>query len=409
MTAYIKLGFLEFIRNLKMNFLIVLEMAVLISVSVFTVSTLMSQLKYYLPLSDYLSEKGFYLWAENIASHLDQGDYLETVSDIKSKSDKIEKVCAFSRFNGSLIGKKYDVNTSGIAYNTDLINLYKPLMQEGKWLSEVPQSKDVLNIVVSENNSGINVGDEYEILLDNGESNKTVKAKVVGKTVDGAKIFYRAGSDMNSYTAEDFYKSIYFNPQLSESAYIIADQNQLDEFGVRTYLSKTAFIKLYDSTSDSEVSDIKSIFRKSGGITEGQKVKENSLKDVKTNLIYLLPIIAGTLIFTVVTAVCMSAINAKNQLRNYGIYYVCGSRWKQCSLISLFSSLITSALAVMLAAAGMFVCKRLGVFSQTVIDFGFWQFVACAVTVLISVGFSVLMPIIIIGKTQPREIIKSNE
>ena len=49
MLAYIKYGYLEFIKYLKLNLIIAIELTALIIMSIFTVSTLNSQLRFYKP------------------------------------------------------------------------------------------------------------------------------------------------------------------------------------------------------------------------------------------------------------------------------------------------------------------------------------------------------------------------
>ena len=78
-------------------------------------------------------------------------------------------------------------------------------------------------------------------------------------------------------------------------------------------------------------------------------------------------------------------------------------------MISAFSSLITEVIACILSALVLVLVQSFGLLSETVIEFGLWQAVACVAVLVLNLITSVIMPIIIIGKTQPREIIKSNE
>ena len=146
-----------------------------------------------------------------------------------------------------------------------------------------------------------------------------------------------------------------------------------------------------------------------GGAVEAKEIRNNSIDVIKTNLIFLLPIVIGVLVFVIVTTVCMSAINAKKQLRSYGVYYVCGSRWRQCVLISVFSAFITVIIAALLSAAALIIGDKTGLLKETVISFGSWQLTACLAVILLYLITAIIMPFAIIGRTNPREILKNED
>ena len=50
MKAYCKLGYMEFLRNIGINLIIILELVLVLMSVIFTVSSVKSQLRYYLPL-----------------------------------------------------------------------------------------------------------------------------------------------------------------------------------------------------------------------------------------------------------------------------------------------------------------------------------------------------------------------
>ena len=408
MKAYCKLGYMEFLRNLGINLIIILELVLVLMSVIFTVSSVKSQLRYYLPLSDMLEGDGFYATPQTAIGGVKPEDFLLSEKDIREKYPQTKDVIAPTSFGASL---RKDENVfyefRGIGYDPVIIDNFKPILVSGKWFDSVDDD-NTLHLVVSNNYNSVTTGDEFELTV--GEPEKKLKVEIIGEVMDGAVIF-KSPENLSDVTKID---SCFINYKLNDEKYVhqpvvIASQEELDKFDVYSYIDKCAFVSLKDGATNEEKEELKKALERAGGCKDMDDIKQNSLMDVKKDLIFLTPIVFGVLIFTVVTVICMSAINAKKQLRSYGIYYTCGSRWRQCIMISAFSSLITEVIACILSALVLVLVQSFGLLSETVIEFGLWQAVACVAVLVLNLITSVIMPIIIIGKTQPREIIKSNE
>ena len=418
MLAYIKYGYLEFIKYLKLNLIIAIELSALIIMSIFTVSTLNSQLRFYEPLKDDLTETGVFIRPEMISHRVTPENKLVYDEDILKKFPEVNKITSFNQFQFNIGGADFE----GKSYSKKMIDSFEPYLEDGVWLSKAKKEKGVLNVVVSYNIKNVDVGNEYEgtyIVKNNGES-KMVKVRVVGKVRNGSAIFDRAqGKDFSKVSAYDFFPSytvydtttIDYNGEEVEftNRFVIACQEDLDEIGAEQHYYQTVFINFDKNISEERLDEIKETLKLSGDVYDTKPMKENTYQMIGSKIAFLLPIIIGVLLFVIVTTICMSAINAKKQLRSYGIYYTCGSRWRQCIMISAFSSLITEVIACILSALILVLAQSFGLLSETVIEFGLWQAVACVAVLVLNLITSVIMPIIIIGKTQPREIIKSNE
>ncbi len=411
MFTYLKLGYFEFLRNLKINFLIVLEITAVLITAIFTVSSVRSQLRFYEPLSDYLDSKSVYITPDFATFRVPLDKQLSTEKRIKDRIPEAKKVCAQTCFHLTLEGEYFDVDIEGMGYPEEVINGFKPILKEGKWLSEVPEEENVINIVVTKNDSGVKVGDEFKCVTFDNDSNpvENLTARIVGEIENGVAIFKKPNGDPKAFKADDFFANYLINEDTKNEPYLIASQSQIDKYNLYNYIKKCAFVKLDDSVTDERFNEIKEECILVGGAIDAKEIRNNSLNVIKTNLIFLLPIVIGVLVFVIVTTVCMSAINAKKQLRSYGVYYVCGSRWRQCVLISVFSSLITVVIAALLSAAALIIGDKTGLLKETVISFGSWQLIACAAVILLYLITAIIMPLIIIGRTNPREILKNDE
>ena len=56
--------------------------------------------------------------------------------------------------------------------------------------------------------------------------------------------------------------------------------------------------------------------------------------------------------------------------------------------------------------AVMLIAGKLTFFKETVITFGVWHFAVCAVVIVLYLALSMLMPLMIIGSNEPKEVLK---
>ncbi len=134
-----KLSLKEIIKNKTYNLFNILQLTLVLMLIIFLISSLMSTLKYYLPMKDILTSKGF-------MANISINDFGETVINdrLYSFSDKIDKIYStgqefFEVKNSENQSEPGEILTS-ITLDEVIINSHKPLMKSGKWLSDIPQS-----------------------------------------------------------------------------------------------------------------------------------------------------------------------------------------------------------------------------------------------------------------------------
>ncbi|MCD7773825.1 MAG: hypothetical protein LUH08_07205 [Ruminococcus sp.] len=406
MITYIRFALLEFKKNSRFNLIIAFEIAILLVVVVVTVSSVRSQLKYYLPMKDILDSKGCVAQIVYSASRYDEEDAIYYEEDIKNKYPCVDSILSMSHTTLSVADAEKYVNA--YVYDDMLVEGCKPIMKNGKWLTEAKQEDGVLNVVVTElNDFGFKTGDEYQIQSDDGS---IITARVVGEILDGAAVLSRYGKDLELTEIDSYFAAYYYDEDKGDLGFGIVSESEMDKYGLDYTLSTgVSFITVKDSSTDEELQTLMDGINNSGRCVEMSTVNSNSIRTVKKSLLFMAPIMIGVLLFVVITNICLSSINAKKQLRSYGVYYICGSRWKQCVFISVFSSIVTAAIAAVLAALALFIGDKAGLLKNTVIEFGSWQLLACLAVVVLYLITAIIMPLAIIGRTNPREILKNNE
>jgi hypothetical protein len=126
-------------------------------------------------------------------------------------------------------------------------------------------------------------------------------------------------------------------------------------------------------------------------------------------MIKLMPLLICIFVLVAVSSVSLSALRAKKNLKLYGIYYVCGSKWNNCILINLINNTITSVAGVLTALIAVNIIKIKGLLANTVFTFGGVQLLFVLAVILLNLLISMLMPIGIMRRNTPKEILTNNE
>ncbi len=413
----LKLSLKEILRNKGYNFFNLLQLTLVLTLIILLISSFMSTLKYYLPMKGILQSKGFMV---NISIN----DFGETVinDQLYSFSDKIDKIYStgqeffeLKETSGQLEPGDY---INAITLDKAIIKSHKPMMKSGKWLSDISKSSknDELSAVITKNSLGYTTGSVINTKTKDKKGNeKPITIKIVGEIEDGERLFYQSTSavaaDVSARTDFETIAAQYYpyNSSDEEEPYLVITKNELDEKNCMTLTFGTSFVTFDNDATKEELSDAKTKLSQYGQVYNLETVNKKSLRDAKEQAFTIIPMIICILIFLAISSICLSAINTKKQLRNYGILYICGSRWKQCALISVCSTFITTLMAVILTGIVIFLADYFGLSKETVISIGKWQLISCCAVLLFNFIISLIMPFTIIGRTSPREIVKSND
>ena len=381
----------------------VVQLSIVIAIIICLISAILSRYTYYDPFADVIEGQGYMCVAE------------PSMLDIEKFNQDFEQyeLLPTSAFGfGMEEGKMH----GGYAYSDKLATMYKPQMKDGVWLSETDithENSGFIPIVVTAN-SWYKVGDEIvesyaTVFNEHGVplDFKTIKYKVIGIVEDRERI---VSCDELKNIAEDF-NDIYgiFDSEYREEPFAFALQNDVKSgFGAdKSPVSGVQFILCNDASEEEYEALGERLKMYSGAIrvTPLSEIHKNSMEYIYKQMYTLFPIALCIFILTVISAVSINAIYTKRQLRNYAIFYICGARWRTCALKSLKDSAITCAVASALCALILFIGKQ-SFLKETVISFGIWHAVICVAVIALYLLLSMIMPIAIIGSSQPKDVLK---
>ncbi len=413
----LKYGIRDFSRNLGFNIFVIIQITLVFITCVFTSSSVSQNLKYYNAFADILDGEGY--CASPYINKLHRIIPSTEIKDNKRFSDYgdyFENVVAVHQIiatgeNGS--ENPYPQKT--FAYDGCLIYDYKPIMDNGEWLSDVKSESNLLHAVISPNHYGLKVGDIIKQEFSTSQDSICLDVKIVGMMKDGAKLFgatsdndkiSTVGGTTNKLTAEMLFSN-YYSDIAGKPAFVY-NLDELEQYEISYITEQKMLIPFRDNLTEISQAE-EALDNFTIGAIPFSQIKKNTLSEIRKQIIILISIIVGLFMLTIVSIISFTAISTHKKLKDYGILYICGGRWKQCAFINFIVIAVDLILSSFLTCFVIQAMKLIGLLNNTVVMFTLNESLICLGVSIIIILVSLIMPIIIIGKTQPREIIKSNE
>lgn len=138
-------------------------------------------------------------------------------------------------------------------------------------------------------------------------------------------------------------------------------------------------------------------------------INENSNKAIAETYYQLIPIVLVVAAVVLIGIIGSVAINTVSQVKNYGIYYLCGSKWSDCMKISFANISIILVFAGVLSALLLYIAQsfNLNYLIGQIYD---WNNLIISVGMIIGmIVLALIIPFGIIRFTSPVEVVKSEK
>lgn len=403
-------------KNVLMNLFAVLQIAAVLVISAVMVSSVYLRYQYYAPFKDYFSSNGIFM---NWLFYANSDPSRNAFNDMMNNEDFLEEFPEAESMLSCHSAMMYcsedtEKNFHSWSYDDELIRRYEPELQEGRWLSITTDPK-VVEAVVSENEYGWDVGDTLEMATASFPDDLPFTVKIVGKLKDGAKIpggfwMLEGEPDFNNF----YYPYTYEVEQQPALLFSYTALYHLDsglptetEHDVSQGVTSSGFLTFPDDFTEEELSAVQQQLNQYGSVVSYpmSEINENSKEYLYAEIKSLLPIIIVLFIMAAVGSISSSAISTRRRLRDYAIYSVCGLPWRSCAVINLLQSVIIVFLSVLLAAGTILIAQNTAIGSSFSITWNPWVFTSAAGIVLVYLILSMLMPVIIIGRSSPKQVL----
>lgn len=415
----IKYGIKDFSRNLGFNIFIILLISLTFIACIFASSSIYQKLKYYNVFSDVIGGEGYYASVVNPNDTSLHMLYPSDLDDVKYFSDYgkyFGEVSAVYQILDYPDENRLSENARSYAYSGRLIYNYEPMMSEGKWLADVKPESSVIHAVISPNDLGLKTGDIIVQTVPTEEDWIFIRVKIVGVFRDGAKLFgitpgngeIQDDKFRDTYKIEElfhnYYKSLYVDPIL------IYNYDELEQYGIVPLVRPQIMVPFKDGLADEQNHKAyMDMIEFTGENIPFADIKASSLAEVRKQLIILVPVVIGLLVLTMISVLSLTAISTHKQLKNYGVLYLCGSRWRQCAFINTVTIMVDLLFSAVVTCIAMKLLTVAGILETTIVRFSVTELLICIGVAVFVLIVSLIMPFAIIGKTQPKEILKEEE
>ncbi len=395
--AYIKYSLLFFAKHSGLYILIILQLAFLLLTENILIANLNSRDVLYKPYENIISHDGYYFMQPYASDGIrdENGDMIKTNDEILretlAKLKGSYKLYCF--YHGTLEDKGINIR---VIDDTVFSALSLPL-EEGK------HSKNAC--LVTKNNIGLKAGEEIDI--------DGAKIKISGVLTDKTYLpdYSLLAAEMSVeqlYQAYSFSKDFDSNDsdmQYMEYTEIIAPYSLLKECiengGTILYRSGKMLIAFDGPLSSEDMAYNEQVLTAAdcdepGWLISFEQIRRKGEIYRSEDFYKMLPIVACILVVTIVGVVCSSAMISARQMKKFKVLYLGGATSADCLLISCLTALVSSIIALALAAAVL----KLGIANSFANELGFVigvnnVFATAAVIAFAVVSFGIVPSVIL--------------
>lgn len=399
---YLMLGYNIFCRNILLNLFLIAQLLialVLVNISIGHINSYSYMTDIFSNIADH---KGVYYMPASQRHWYHQNElglYRDPVFDeLKGlKTISSQYTAAFEIGN-----RLYDAR----AFDDYMLSYLQLPLDEGEWLTAFGHEEEFVPIVVSSETTGLQLGHTVPALLRHLDKDLElvlieVELKVVG--VLGSPpltIRYgRGGTDVTSNDIFDFYDEDYYGVPL-----IIFARDALGEALNSTQRSQLVFFE--DDISDSDFTANMDILANHGWVQPIDVMYKLGKQEMRDEFMIVLPFILCAFLISLIGLGSLNILNTFRHTREFAIYYLCGSRWKNCFYICLSYMLILSFLTLTLLSIAFYWFTSSGMAAEMGVHYTVTNIVVTTGVLVFVLFFSLVTPYFILKRTYPIEIIR---
>ena len=398
------LGFSEFLRNIRRNILIIIQMVAMYMIAIFTISAFEEQYRLIDGVSGVFDDTGMLLFGQSITSD----EYIQesVLKDILVKVENIEYPIFYSE-----VGADTGIVIS--SYNPENIS-YRPELIAGEWCEDAEHKAGVINAVIS-NSAHI----EYKI----GEifEYADYTFRITG-VVDAKEMVYGINNEFDYTEASylDYYAPIYsLEDVYSSNLFIVSYEdlmkNSKHNYDIATMWGMLTTVDFEDDITEEEIKYNMSQMTQYYGHTEGcemfltEDMYNYSWELITTKIMPMVMLLIVIVIVLIISLVISGAINILYERKNYGIYFICGNKWSKTFRFSLVNWTIMALTSLVVAGGLCVYIHSAQMFDGLILSFTTMHIYALAAITVAMLIITTIIPFIMLRKIQPVSILKEND
>lgn len=400
---YLKYGFYAVLKKPLFNVLILLELAAILVVGNMTIAAYNSRSAFYEPYREILSQDGF-LFIGRATGGYDQNLTLKTMCD-SLEGD----VTVIHNYGMQLVTDDVRFIRNVVAVDGSLFSKMKLPVTKGRWASTDKNADGAIEAVVWKGSDKNDARTRLGSVIEGTINDQPCRIKIVGVIGEGQYIPALAGT-IHSDKSNGSVMSFYTIPENTNGCLFFvaasADEMLSDPHNIAQAVSF-----MYYNTPPSE--DIRQrnqekLMANAKHLARLSDYNHHSLDYLHEQYIKLLPILLCVFIIVLAELICSVAMNTRSQMKNYGIYFLCGCRWRDCLKIALSYALILLTGGCMLGAAALLLIQQTeyaALFGQHLALNNLYITLLIAAVMLV---LSLVIPFLQLRRASPVETIKAN-
>ena len=344
----------EYIRNVGYNIVSVLLLTVTFIACIIFLSNISAQQKMNNFLKPFLNEKSIII------------GQLHPEFDI-TKLTKYEK-SIMTRETFCMSEEIKDLKTC-LIYNKYSMDKLTPRLKEGSMIDASNSKDGVMQVLISENDSGIKTGDLINVEFYNYEGEQvSIPAEVVGVVASGQKLMLGNGISISKTMESSDILGTYSYGQLGYALIITTEEeyNKLPKPIME--VNYRCIVKFAENISSEErLANYQKIidFEHKNGIIgtevfpEMERLVKQQHEEMRALMIKYIPLTIAVFVLISACIVCMVSIKNANSMRYYATLYICGMPYRNAVIMSGIEMLINCILAIVLTSAFTTLQKKL--------------------------------------------------
>lgn len=402
----IALGFNEFVRNIKRNILIVVQMMAVYIIAIFTISAFEEQYRLMDGVDEIFDDTGMILSPTDMSGIV----YIErdVLEEILVKVEHIDFAIRTNVIDDTHSARSINIVSS----NPENIS-YRPELLEGVWCEDAVHEEGVINVVASNNMPfDIKVGEKIEF---GGAVYKVTGIVATNEMIYGIKssLKYTEASYL------DYYAPIDSLADSGSNYWFIASYDDLMKHDVRPFETSLSWgmfttVDFEDDISENDIQyNIKQISDHFGYKQGGEMFLTGDMYTYSWNLIMakimpMLMLLIVIIIVLIVSLIISGAINILYEKKNYGIYFICGNNWKNTFKLSIVNWTIMAVTSLTLAGCACVYIYSAKIFDGLILTFTSMHAYVLGAITLVMLIITTIIPFIMLRKIQPVSILKEN-
>lgn len=409
----IKMGLNEFIRNIRKNVLVIVQMVVVYIIALFTISAFEEQYSLMDGVSNIFDDTGMIMF--NIQEYTTKLVHDSEIVEKLKKVEKIEHSINWYFWKGEEDSSALkEVRVLGI--NTENIT-YVPKLLKGKWGEEVEKEEGIINTVVSNDIP-------FEVEIGQIIEKQGYKFKITGiissdELIYGISSYYGNASAnyMNYYSTWNDEKGskdqyLFIVPYETLKTEIIEKEGVKADLGV--LWGSFATIDYEDDITEEDMLYNLNILKKececelNRDVFYTKDMYDYSWRLINIKIMPMIVLLVIIILALIISMVISASINVLYEKKNYGIYFICGNNWSNTFKFSFVSWTLLIVTSIVIALCGYTIIGSLKLFSGLSLTFGWMHLGMMMVITLVLLVITMIIPYVMLRKIQPVSILKEN-